>query len=245
MIATVIAGILAGGLFSTSASASSAEELNIYSPAVDYLEKEVEYRSFISGKGAEHEQGYAFSASYSPTPFLESEVYEVLHKDPRSALVADSIELENKFQLAPQGRFWADPGLLAELAIPQQAGNPGEVQLMPILEKQFGLAVMTLNLPFEWQYGPGYAPGTTLRYTARAEYLLSPYFSPAVEAFGEPGEIGRFNAVSEQSHSVGPAFYGQFRWGNRNKLKYSVAVLFGLTDASPDWMLVPRLEFEF
>jgi hypothetical protein len=220
----------------------SAEELNVYSPAVTRGERELETRAFVT-KG--HQQGYAFSAGYSPTSYWAAEAYEVLHRDPGGALVADVVELESRFALSSPGELWADLGAAVEVEIPQQAGNPGAARFAPILEKQFGRAVVSLNLPLEWKYGPNCVPGTTFAYGARAEYLLHPAFSPALEAFGEPGVVGRFNATADQTHSAGPAIYGSARVAARQTFRYSVASLFGLTSSSPGWTLVTRLELEF
>lgn len=237
--------LLVSALGARTALAMNAAELKIYGPIVEYQERELEWRSFASGKGPDREQGYALSAGYGLTPYWETELYEVLHKDSGGPLVADVIEWENRFQLAPQGRFWADPGLLVEMEFPQREDDPAELRVAPLLEKQIASTVLTLNLPFGWKFGRNYEPGTAFAYAARAEYLLKAYFSPALEAFGEPGTIGSFPLAAEQTHSLGPAFYGVARLGGKRKIRYSASSLFGLTPASSDWTVVTRLEFEF
>jgi len=220
----------------------NAEELKVYSPGVSYGEREVEYRGFATGAG---QQGFAFSASYSPTSWWESEAYEVLHRDPGEPLVGDRVNIEERFQLAPAGEYWADPGVIFEAEIPERAGDPIEEEFTPILEKQFSRLVLTINPSLEWQSGSNYAPGTGFHYAARAEYLLSAYFAPAAEFFGEPGVIGNFPNASEQTHLAGPAFYGTWHPGSRQTVNYSAALLFGLNAATPVRAVVTRLEFEF
>lgn len=227
------------------ARALSAEELNIYSPAVAGHERELEARTFAAGKGADREQGYDFSAGYAPTDFWETEFYEVLHRAPGMPLAAASVVWENRFQLADTGRYWLDPGVIVEAELPQQAGNPNEFQLTPLLEKQVGADVFTLNAPLEWQSGPGFTGGTDVLYAARVERLMNPYASPAVEFFGEPGVVGNWRRASRQNHQAGPAVYGTLRGDSRRALNYSAAALFGLTPAASDWTLVTRLELEF
>ncbi len=219
-----------------------AEGLKIYSPGITQGERELESILYTT-KG--RQQGYAFSAGYSPASYWAAEVYEVLHRDPGGKILSDAVEVENRFALGAPGQYWLDAGAAAEFEIPQQAGDHGVAQFAPILEKQFGPALVSLNLPLGWQYGPGCAPGATLGYAARAEYLLFPAFSPAAEAFGAPGVVGRFAAASQQTHSAGPAVYGAARVAPGQTLRYSVASLFGLTPASPGWTLVGRLELEF
>jgi len=226
----------------------SAAELKIYSPLVEDQEKEVEYRAFYSGKKSDNEQERAFSVGYSPTSFWAAEAYEILHKDPGvgNQTVADAIEVENRFQLAAPGRFFLDSGLLIENEFAQKRDNPDSVRMMPIIEKQLGAFVATANAGFEWKYGNGAPQGTVFSYAGRLEYLLNPYFSPAFEAIGEPGLIGQWQRADTQTHQLGPAFYGVWRWGEtKQKLRYSAASLFGVTHGSPDWTTVLRLEFEF
>ena len=239
------AAVLLAAALPRAAFALNAAELKIYSPAVEYGEKEIEWRSFLSGKKSDHEQGHAMSVAYAPTSFWYAEVYEVLHKDPSLPLVADSIEIENGFQLSQPGSLWADLGVLTELEIAQRQGDPNAFALAPLLEKQIGPELFTVNLPLEWKFGPNFVPGTGFAYRARWQHLLSPYFSPAVEAFGEPGVIGRWLRADTQTHQLGPAAYGSVKWGQKQRLRYSVSSLFGLSTASPDWTLVTRLEFEF
>ena len=219
-----------------------AEALKIYSPGITQGERELESILFTT-KG--HQQGYAFSAGYSPTAYWQAEVYEVYHRDPGAALISDDVEVENRFAFGTPGQLWLDLGAAAEFEIPQQPGDHGVAQFAPILEKQFGPALVSLNLPLKWQYGPGCKPGTTFGYAARAEYLLRPAISPALEAFGEPGVIGRFSGTADQTHLAGPAIYGAAHVAARTTLRYSVASLFGLTPSSPGRTLVARLELEF
>ncbi|HVC08339.1 MAG TPA: hypothetical protein VNH15_00180 [Elusimicrobiota bacterium] len=243
--AAVAALLSAAALAKTCLAAEAslnAEELKVYSPGVTYGEREVEYRGFATGAG---QQGFAFSASYSPTSYWESEAYEVLHRDPGGPLVGDKVQFEERFQLAPPGEYWADPGAIFEVEIPERAGDPVEEEFTPILEKQFGRLVLTLNPSLEWQSGSNYAPGTGFHYAGRAEYLLSDYFAPAAEFYGEPGVIGNFPNSSEQTHMAGPAFYGTWRPGSRRTVNYSAALLFGLNAATPVRAVVTRLEFEF
>ncbi|MDE2291246.1 MAG: FTR1 family protein, partial [Elusimicrobia bacterium] len=231
--AALVGACLAGGGVPARAAqraALNAEELNVYSPAVTQGEREVEARGFADESG---QQGFAFSGSYSPTPWWESEVYEVLHRDAASPLLGEALVVEQRFQLAPAGAWPVDMGLLAEVSVPLRDGDPYEEELTPIIEKQAGRLLVTLNPTLEWQSGPGYTPGTGLHYGARAEYRLSPLLAPAVEAFGEPGVIGSWPRTSLQNQQAGPALYGTWSPAARRRLNYSAALLFGLDAAAP------------
>ena len=53
------------------------------------------------------------------------------------------------------------------------------------------------------------------------------------------------SAISEQTHWIGPAFYGKKKLGDGHALVYSGALLFGTTSAASDRRAVLRLEYEF
>ena len=219
-----------------------AESLNVYSPQITQGEKEVESILFTT-QG--RQQGYAFSAGYSPTSYWAAEIYEVYHRDPGSTLATDAVEVENRFAFGAPGQYWLDLGAIVEFEIPQQPGDHGVAQFSPILEKQFGPALLSLNLPLQEQYGPGYTPGAALGYAARAEYLTSPALSPALEAYGQPAASGRLGGMTGENHFAGPAAYGSAPLASFGTARYSVAPLIGLTPDAPRWTLVGRLELEF
>jgi len=249
---TTLATLLLGGVLVPAGLfipvQAHAVEYKIYSPLVVQGETEVELRSFYSSDNLpalDGEQGYRLAVGHAFTDYWASEVYAVLGAGPGQSVDAQGVEWENRFQLTPQGKYWLDSGLMTELSLPTQSDEPSELALIPLFEKQFGRVLTTLNPFLEWQFGSSAASGTTLGYRGRVEYLLHPFFSPALEFHGEPGMIGKFEPTADQRHQVGPAFYGVERFGGRRAFLYSAAVLFGLTRGSPDTTLTTRLEYEF
>ncbi len=240
LAAAVLAGL--GAPARAAENALNAEELKVYSPTVVKGERELEWRGFSTGG---HQQGFAASAGYSPTAWWAAEAYEVMHRDPGGVLLGDAVVMESLFAPFAPGERWADLGLDAEAEFPRAAADPNGVSVRPILEKQFGRALLTLNLPLEWKYGPGFTPGTNFSYAAKAQWLASPLASPALEVYGQPGVIGRFDPLRDETHLAGPALYGSVPAGGLGRLVYSAAALIGLTPASPRGTLAVRLELEF
>jgi hypothetical protein len=225
-----------------------AVEYKIYSPLVVRGETEAEFRGFYSADNAsarDGEQGYRLAFGHAFTDNWASELYGVFGASPGGSLRGESVEWENHFQLTPQGKYWLDTGIMTELSVSTQGGEPSEVALIPLLENQTGRIVTTLNPFLEWQFGSNAESGTTFGYRGRVEYLWHPAISPAVEFHGEPGEIGDFGHLAGQRHQAGPAIYGVDRLGGRRAFLYSTALLFGLTWDSPDTTMALRLEYEF
>ena len=220
----------------------------VYSPLVVRGEKEMEYRSYYhldNRPEINGQQGYRVAVGAGLTDFWYSDIYGNFSKGYGGGLKAQGVEWENRFQLAPQGKYWLDMGFLSEIEYRFQANAPYEVSVGPLLEKQIGRTVTTLNLLLEKTFGNNANSGVEFEYKARLRYLLKRAFSPAVEAYGSPGYIGRFAPVAAQRHQIGPALYGTLRTGPSQVFSYSGAALFGLTKASPDLTLVLRMEYEF
>lgn len=238
---------IAGMLAVSMPEQSEAAPFKVYSPRVVKGENEVEYRGFRDIDGRDSHDGkekHLFAVGRGFTDFWFSELYWVSEKAPGESLEHAAYEWENLFQLTEPGKYWADFGLLTEYEATLH-GNPDELVLAPIIEKTVDRWVGTVNLFFEREVGSGRASGTTLAYAARVKYLLDPRFSPAIEAFGEPGRINQSGSFNAQEHWVGPAIYGKFGLGGTNKIAYSAAYLFGETSESSDNRAILRLEYEF
>lgn len=243
--------LLATGTFALPQVAHAAG-YQIYSPYVEFGENEIEARSYVNQDGNPAIDGTGalkISIGRGMTQFWATEFYFAkLERDASGNTHPDAIEWENRFQLTPQGKYWADFGLLVETEVPAQASHPYEFKVGPLIAKSFGRTVATVNLFFEREFGPHADSETEFSYAANLRYRLNPHFEPAIEVYGSPGDIGEFEPKAEQRHQIGPGFYGEFRLADNSpsKIKYSAAALHGITGTgSPDWTFVLRLEYEF
>ena len=229
--------------------AARAAPFKVYSPTVQRGVTEVEYRGYVDSdhrSDVDGSQQQRFAIGHGFTDYWFSELYTVYAKDGGAPLKNESIEWENIFQLTPQGKYAADFGVLTEFEFATRSGDPNEFAIAPIIEGELGShLVATANLFFERQFGgTEREPGTTFAYAGRLRYRLNRYFDPALEAFGEPGQIGHFGAWDRQEHWMGPAFYGEAGLGH-GALEYSAALLFGTSQGASDRRAVLRLEYEF
>lgn len=228
--------------------AARADEYKIYSPLVVKGENEFEFRGYDvrdSSPQVNGDQQYRASFERGITNNWVTEVYAVMAKPPGGNLRSHNIELENRFQLTPMGKYWATFGLYQALEIPTQSGIPYELEIMPLIQKQSGRRLAIANLDFERNFGTNREHGTIFSYRLLLEYKLYQAFSPAVEFHGEPGPIGAFHPLAAQDHEIGPAVYGVSYFANYQTVHYSAALLFGVTRGSPDLRIVFRFGYEF
>ncbi|MEQ1879962.1 MAG: FTR1 family protein [Burkholderiales bacterium] len=246
-LALLVSAIFATTLWISAPSQTQAAPYKVYSPNVDQGEAEVEYRGYHdmdNDAARDGGQKHKIGGGYGFTDFWFSEFYAGYENPPNGPMTREAFEWENRFQLTDQGEYFADFGFLIEYENAAHGGTD-ELKLVPIFEKTFDKWVGTANLIFERQIGSGASSGTVFAYGARAKYLMSPSLQPAVELFGETGRIGHSGDFNTQEHWIGPALYGSIGLGNKSKIGYSAAFLFGTTSVSSDNRAILRLEYEF
>jgi len=225
-----------------------AADLKVYSPIVEEGEFAIEARgnvSIDSESAKDGAQDQRYSVEYSPTHFWHTALYGNLAKEAGGDLKYDATAWENIFQIFPQGEKWLDLGFYVEYEIANQDGEPDALEWKILAEKNIGPLTFTVNPIFEKEIGANATKSTEFKYAARAKWRLMPQAEPAIEAYGDIGEIRNLDRSSEQRHQIGPVLLGKFNLGDAMSLKYETGYLFGLTrDGSPDSAFKWLLEFE-
>jgi hypothetical protein len=146
----------------------------------------------------------------------------------------------SKFRL--RGRLF-DPGVLpidlgwyAELEwhkTPQFDHADLELELKPIIEKDFGRLQLIANPVFEKVLsGAGHNQGFGFGYRNGVYYRWMRYLSPGIEFYGGAGLIDDSDPLAAQQHYIFPVV-----WGELCDIEYSIGPGFGLTRGS-DHVLV-------
>jgi len=241
------AAALAGLAVASLAASERAESAHvIYSPIVEEGEIAIEARShrdFDSSADVDGAWQHKLDLEYAPTARWLTELVIELEKEPGEDTEATAVGWENTLQIFEQGERWADFGILVEYEHALEDEAEDKLELGALIEKQFSRDLATVNLIVERELGG--EEETELEYAARYRWRLDRRFEPAIELYGEFGEVGEFGSLSDHEHSAGPALLGETRLIGIGKLHYEAAWLIGLTDASPDSTARLLLEFEF
>ncbi len=124
---------------------------------------------------------------------------------------------------------------------PQFDGADLELELKPIIEKDFGRLSLILNPVFEKPlYGRGHDQGFEFGYRNGAYYRLTRHFSPGVEFYGGVGLIDDNDPLSAQQHYIFAVVWGELPYG----IGYNVGPGFGLTGGSDHVIVKFNLELE-
>lgn len=229
-------------------SAAHASQ-KVYCPTVDQGETEVEFRGHVDfdrDPTLDNAQIYKTGAGYGFTDYWFSEVYAEISRAPGdSSYNIESYEWENLFRLTEPGRYWADLGMTVSYERARDSADPNKWEVTPIVQKQFGRQLATLNLVLERETGSNAEKVWDLEYAWQYKLLGNPVLEYGVEGYGHLGEVTHWDAASEQRHQVGPSIFGNIRPGVGRALKYQLGLLFGLTNPAPSRTLYGSLEFEF
>jgi hypothetical protein len=116
-----------------------------------------------------------------------------------------------------------------------------ELELKPIIEKDFGRLSLMVNPVFEKPlYGKGHDQGFEFGYRNGAYYRWMRYLSPGVEFYGGIGLIDDNDPLRRQQHYIFPVVWGQLPHG----IEYNVGPGFGLTAGSDHVIMKFNVELE-
>lgn len=125
---------------------------------------------------------------------------------------------------------------------PQFDDNQLELELRPIIEKDFGRLAIVLNPKFEKAVfvGPNKNRGFEFGYANAIYYRWMRFLSPGLEFYGAVGNIDDNDPLRQQQHYIFPVLWGSFS----NGIEYSVGPGIGLTSGSDRVILKFNLEIE-
>jgi hypothetical protein len=224
-------------------------DYKVYYPNVEQGESELEIRGhadYDKDPAINNAQSYKVGVGHSFTDFWFTEIYVETKKDAGSSSYdTEAYEWENLLQLTEPGKYWADFGFAIEYAHARKSTDPNEWELMPIVQKQLGQQLITLNIPFVYETGNNAAKKWELEYAWQYKWLGNPALEFGFEGYGKLGEATNWSPASEQTHQMGPSLFGKIKAGPGHAWQYQVGLLFGLTTASPEKTLYGNLEYEF
>jgi len=124
---------------------------------------------------------------------------------------------------------------------PQFDDAPLELEMRPIIEKDFGRFSFLIDPIFEKPLmGPDKNKGSEFGYAAAINYRWKRYLSPGIEFYGGIGNIDDNDPIHEQQHYIFPVMWGAFS----NGIEYNVGPGFGLTSGSDRVIIKLNVELE-
>jgi len=160
---------------------------------------------------------------------------------------------ENMMQITEPGEAFLDTGFYFEYGQSLTTGHnaaSNQVTFGPVIAKDIGRTVHTLNLFLTRQLGPDQtSQGLDFSYRWQSRWDVWAPLSPAIEIYGDAGTLGASPRLAQQQLLIGPVGVGSIKLnelglGHGGKLKYELGWLFGTTPATASGTLRWRLEVE-
>jgi hypothetical protein len=234
-------------------------DFHIFSPfEIDFGELEIEHNSdAVFDRRPDHigATSYTLELGTGLTPWWHSEIEFGFDRDPgpSQSTLLTQVVTENMIQLTEPGEAFLDSGFYFEYGQSLTTGrnaSSNELTFGPILSKQLGRFVNTVNLFLTRQLGPDQtSQGLDFSYAWQTRWAIWAPLSPAVEIYGDAGTLGSSPSLGQQQLLVGPVAVGvlqlrQLGLGHAGNLKYEIGWLFGATQAPGNGTLRFRLELE-
>jgi hypothetical protein len=231
------------------AIASAGPSDYVYEPAVEYGEREIDFKAgtakLRNDEGRESAASLGFG--YGATQWWFTEAYLKYHHEPGNKSQYDAFEWENKFQLTEHNQYFVDVGLITEIEVPRHEEGY-EFKFGPLFQGDAGPVRWNANLLFEriFRGSPDEAHPTEIGYQLQAKYALRRELEVGAQAFGKMGKWNHWDPAHEQDHRIGPAVFGKVKLGEgREALRYNAAWLIGVSDGGPKNTLRLQAEYEF
>lgn len=186
----------------------------------------------------------SYEVTYGLTDRIEAAAYLNLTQVPGHGLWYSGSKYRLRGRLFDEGVLPIDLGWYAELEWnkrPQFDDAEIEIELRPIMEKDFGPFSFVMNPKFEKVLvGEGRNLGFEFGYVAGIYYRWMRYMSPGVEFYGGAGLIDDADPIREQQHYITPVLWGELPHG----IEYSVGPGIGLTPGSDHLVFKFNIELE-
>ena len=241
------------------APAVARADYHVVSPyEIDLGELEIEHNgSAVFDRRPEQKGATSYTTEIGTglTPWWHSEIefgFERAPGDNQPTLLT-ALVWENMMQITEPGEAFADFGFYWEYAQSMTRGRyaaPNELTFGPVIGKEIGRTVTTINLFFTRQLGPDQTTqGLEFSYALQTKLNVWQALSPAIEIYGDTGVLGSVPAFNKQEFLMGPVAVGSvnlndLHLGHAGKLKYELGWLFGETSTSARGALRWRLEVE-
>lgn len=221
-------------LFSVMQLPAHAEIDRVYHPYVEQNETELEYGFTLRDLRGERELFDRLGVGYTWNDKLFTEIYLLAEDLSYDDKQLSGYELEARLQLTEQGEYWADWGLLFEIASAKDISSH-EWSVGILWEKEFNQHwVATANMMVEYEYGSDIQDEFETALRGQWRYRYNSSIEPALEFY-----------FDDQDRAAGPALAGTIKLSGSRQLVWELGLMFALDSKTPASNLRGGIEFEF
>jgi hypothetical protein len=218
----------------------------VYTPTVEYGEKEIDFKAGTAQKPDDpRESAASIGFGYGAKEWWFTEIYLKYKSENNEGVKHDAIEWENKFQLTETGKYPVEVGFLMELERPRDHAEGWEFKWGPLLETDFGKIQLNANALFQRSYRSEGISETQFLYQWQAKYRWMREFEFGLQGFGEMGKWSHWATEEERAQRAGPAVFGKLPLADHQAIRYNAAWLLATSKAAADHTIRMQVEYEF
>jgi hypothetical protein len=247
-------GLLCSGLLCSALLCSALLPSTAHAGPDDYVrmatveqgEREIDLKTGQQkNRDGSRDTAASLGFGYGVNAWWFTEIYSKYKRSSGGSTTLDAREWENRFQLTETGRFPVEVGFLLEIERPVDRAEGYELTYGPLFQSEWGKAQGNFNPLIQKHARASTAFDTELRYQLQLKYRQSERLEWGMQAFGSLGQWDQWSPKSQQFHKVGPALFGKFKFGARQAIKWNMALLRGVTDATEPTTFRFQAEYEF
>jgi len=205
----------------------------VYHPYVLPNERELEWRMTSRKRDGEEVLTHRFGFGHSVSEYVSVEGYLIGERDDDNSFGLQSYEIEARWMITEQGKYWGDWGMLFELEKEHKRNN-WEYSTALLFEKEFGRTSLTMNLFALYEWGEDISNEWETEFRLKYRYRWLPQIQPAIEIYSGEDFVG-----------VGPAFMGIQRFSGQKQLKWEAGFITEVSKGTSDNTFRVALEYEF
>lgn len=228
-----VACILLVGLVSQVVRADGTVVDKIYHPIVLPNEHRLEWRLMSRQTDTRNSLAQRIGYGQSLSENVTVELYLLGERDSDDNFGLEAYELESRWMLTEQGRYWADWGMVFELE-KQHKEDVWEASAGLLMEKEFGRNSLTINWFAIYEWGANMQDELEAEFRMQYRFRWKPQIQPSVEVF-----------LGEDFVGIGPALMGMQRFEAQKQLKWELGFISELKGVTKDHTLRLVLEYEF
>ncbi|CCQ09244.1 hypothetical protein PALB_810 [Pseudoalteromonas luteoviolacea B = ATCC 29581] len=232
-IIIVTALLLSIFLLSGSVRADGMVVDKVYHPYVLPNEKEIEWRLLSRQTAEQNYLAQRLGFGFAIVEGFALEGYAIGERDIDENYSFAAYEIEARWQLVEQGKYWADWGLLFEYE-KRTKESAHEAAIGLIFEKEFGRTSLTMNAFAIHEWGKEIENEWESEFRAQYRYRWMSAFQPAIEVYAGEDFVG-----------IGPGFIGLHRFVGQRQLKWEAGFITEVGHNGKDHSFRLALEFEY
>jgi hypothetical protein len=216
----------------------------VYSPSVKKGEVELEAKSRVDFDDRASEDGYQrhlLEANYGVTEWWKVGAEAIWERNPGKDYRYSLSELTSTLEFAEEGEYWLHPGARLVYVFNHNDGRADKVEALLLLQKKLDALTLTANAKFEQEVGDNATKDMVFGTAWRARYKVKSWFQPSFEYYNTFGELSHWESYDQQTHRLGPVWYGKFD----NGVSFEAGYLFGASDITEDGAAKFKIEYEF